>query len=227
VCGADPKALLYKGYAEPGTSPLTPLSPFSALAQALDGVKVQRTRLATDTSNMVVVLDQVKDATVPLAGELSMTQKTFFTSYVTPIVGYADFATTNQSFWEPYVGIQVYLFPNPVDEPMWTNGKSDFRRLFSLELGACTQGGTFGPQSRYTTMNGVPPVFAGLAAQPIPYVTASIGGALLGTKSNELPQAATSVVGSLYFGLSVQANVPDTVRSLSSSSTTTTGGGSQ
>ena len=166
----------------------------------------------------------------PLDAPAQMTQKTFFTTYVTPVVGYADYLTTSENFWVPYVGVQTFFFPNPVEEPMWSNGASDWRRLLAVELGVAPKSSGFGPSNRYATVNGVPPFFMGLALQVIPYVTLSGGYAVLGTKSNELSQAATKTIGSFYVAASVQANVPDLIRALAnggSNTSSTSQGGSK
>jgi hypothetical protein len=220
-----------RGFQPAGTAPDAGVTPeqlqsgsfFSLFGQSIDDWNRAQTRYA-DAQKTFLAKAKGKVSVVTQATSLTleMTQKTFFTTYLTPFVGYASYLTTSKSFAEPYGGIEVYAYPNPIDEPMWTNGSSDFRRFFSVELGITTQPTGFGPGNRYAPINGgIPPFFIGLGIQPLPYVTGSLGCAFLGVRSNEVPQAATEMIEALYGGISVQGNVPDLVRSLVSSGTNT------
>jgi hypothetical protein len=221
--GSSPGLLTFGFMTAPPHPPGAAIRPFRALAEKITDAIGHSARLSAAMAQAVNKTLRLDEYGTGLGLQVQMSQKTFLTTYITPIVGFTYYASTSQGFWEPYVGIQVYAFPNPVDEPMWSNGSADLRRLFSLELGAGTEASGFGPGGRYATLNGVPPIFVGLAAQAIPYVTGSIGWSLLGTRSNELQQASTTIIDSLYFGLSVQANVPDIIRGLSTSGTSTQG----
>jgi hypothetical protein len=221
--GSSPGLPTFGFMTAPPHPPGAAIRPFRALAEKITDAIGHSARLSAAMAQAVNKTLRLDEYGTGLGLQVQMSQKTFLTTYITPIVGFTYYASTRQGFWEPYVGIQVYAFPNPVDEPMWSNGSADLRRLFSLELGAGTEASGFGPGGRYATLNGVPPIFVGLAAQAIPYVTGSIGWSLLGTRSNELQQASTTIIDSLYFGLSVQANVPDIIRGLSTSGTSTQG----
>ena len=193
-------------------------NPLEALTSRLADYGRARAQLAElDTKAAVDNLSVSRWADAPLHLKVDMSQKTFVTTYVTLVVGSARFLNVPEPFSTLYTGVQIYLFPNPIDEPMWTNGTSDARRLVGLELGFVPKGARFGPGDRYTTPPKFPITpFVGLSLQPIPYGTISLGRFWAGSRSTALPQQAPQLVGGWYFGASVQANIPDLVRALAS-----------
>ncbi|CAN93362.1 hypothetical protein predicted by Glimmer/Critica [Sorangium cellulosum So ce56] len=153
----------------------------------------------------------LRTATIDL--RVGVTAETWVFHYLTPTVGWSHLSALPGAVWINYLGVQLYLWPNPVDEPMWSNGWSDVNRLFGLEVGVGLSKGPFGPEGRYGGLAGsnLPPIFAGLALQPLPYVTASAGASFLGKRSSTLTQETQDAYVSPYVGLSVQANIPDFV----------------
>jgi len=139
-------------------------------------------------------------------------------SHITPVIGGAGIITADRSFMIPYVGAQVFAWPNPVDQPMWTNGAADLRRLFGVELGLgiMRDGRTgFGPGDRYrNTSLGLPPVLLGVAIQPIPYVTTSVGVAFMRVQRSPLSAEGDQPFRALYINFSVQLNIFNAVRKL-------------
>jgi hypothetical protein len=191
-------------------------NPFQALASRLrDYARPLEALASLDTIAIENSLKTTSFSNAPLKMSVDMSQKTFITSYVTVIVGSARLLSAEQPFSTAYTGVQIYLFPNPIDEPMWTNGWSDVGRLVGVELGVAPKTDNFGPGNRYTSPPKFPlPVFVGLAAQPVPYVTLSVGRYWAGYRSTPLSQEEPQSIGGCYFGASVQANVPDLIRAL-------------
>lgn len=145
--------------------------------------------------------------------KLSVKQDTWIFSYVTLITGFGYITKAVDPFWLNYVGIQLYMWANPVDEPMWVNGKSDWRRLVFLEFAVATKNGNFGPDNRFSGPNSpdVPPLFLGMGLQLLPYTSLSAGAAFLSRRSSTLAQEQPALFVSPYVGLSVQVNVPDII----------------
>jgi hypothetical protein len=187
------------------------------------GVAVSLPGLATLTSETTIALRDWKPRTGDIktiaretrleaqAGtQVGMSQETWFFTYVTPTVGYA---TTRSDFGIPLTGIQIYPFPNPIDVPMWT-GKDDWRRIFSLELGLSPRVNAFGPDDRYSGPGGLPPLYAGIGVQLLPYTVVSVGGLLAERRNSTLPEERAEVFVTGYFAGSVQINVPDLIAAL-------------
>lgn len=149
---------------------------------------------------------------------LEFSTDSWASSHITPVVGGAGIITAAQSFMIPYVGVQVFAWPNPVDQPMWTHGAADLRRLFGVELGLGiprTGRSGFGPDDRYrNTGLGLPPVLLGLAIQPIPYVTTSVGVAFMRVKRSTLGAEIDQPYQALYINFSFQLNIINAVRKL-------------
>jgi hypothetical protein len=150
---------------------------------------------------------------------VGMSTETWFFTYVTPTVGYA---ATSSSFGVPMTGLQLYFFPNSAAEPMWINGVADFRRLVSIEAGVSPSVGDFGPDNRISGPASLPPLYAGLGIQLIPYTVASGGVMVVDIRKSTLEAEIPQVTPVAYFALSVQANVPDIVASLVSGNVATT-----
>ncbi len=160
----------------------------------------------------------------PIGLNVALDQDAFFTQYVTPAVGYINLFTDDGGVSSSYVGVQVSLWPNPINDPMWSNGLDDLRRLFGLEVGISTSK-SLGADGRYSGFDGaLPPAFMGVYVQPIPYVTVSAGGALMGVRRSTLDEERWQNMLTPYVAVAVEANVPDVVRALSSKSKATVGG---
>jgi hypothetical protein len=161
---------------------------------------------------------QLSDRYPVTALTLEFSTETWVSNHITPVIGGAGIITADQPFMIPYVGAQIFAWPNPVDRPMWTNGPADLRRLFGLELGLGIQreGRTgFGPNDRYlNTEFGLPPVLLGLAIQPIPYVTASVGAAFMRVRRSPLSAEQAQPFQALYVNFSFQLNIFNAVRQL-------------
>jgi hypothetical protein len=190
-------------------------APEYTAAVALDQY-VQAIKVWNDAPKVIreQVLEKVvagPSATLSQRGKL--TQESWFDSYFTTFVGraYVNTPTANISEW--YLGVQVFGWANPIDEPMWSNGADDFRRFFGLELGIIPQG-SFGPGDRFSGFAGgsTPALLFALAAQPLPYVTISGGGVRLHEKQSRIEGEASTAHTRWFVGLSLQANVPGIVR---------------
>ena len=142
---------------------------------------------------------------------IGLTPNTWVFSFLVPTVGYA---TTSDDFGIPIVALQLYAFPNAADEPMWTNGSRDWRRVLSLELGIVPKTDDFGPNDRFSGPGDLPPVVIGFGVHLIPYVTLSMGALLVDAKRSTLPEETATLHPLFYFSAALQANIPDIVASL-------------
>jgi hypothetical protein len=145
-------------------------------------------------------------------------QRSWVFSYLTPVVGYASL---EDSFTTSFAGVQLHFWPNPVDEPLWSHGRSDWRRAFALEVALAPKVASFGPDNRYTGISGsIPPLFIGFALHPLPYTSISGGRVVLGKRASALPAEEPQLDCQWYLGLSVQANIPDLVHQLTTPTAT-------
>lgn len=233
------KRLLERAAANPGAPPPLAGTDESAYQQLGFWLKEQRAsllRLVSTLSNRVdeqlfdiqkrrelhantikalqVLLTELYGPVVDV--RLSVSRDSWFFSYVTPITGFGAILNTADTFWLNYVGVQIYLFPNPVDQPMWTNGKDDLRRLLSLELGVATASAPYGPDNRYGGFSAanLRPLFVGVGAQIIPYITLSAGAVIMSRKISTLEAEKAATFVSPYVGISAQLNVPDAINAL-------------
>ncbi len=138
---------------------------------------------------------------------LQLDQAAYVSSFVTPAVGVA-FIPGPQTFAIPYAAAQIFFWPNHVDDPMWSNGRLDLRRLVAAEIGLGITAKNFGPDDRFMQLTNynTPPVLYGLAFQLIPYSTFSIGGALMKVRRSTFAGEETSLISTLYLGLTVELN---------------------
>lgn len=151
----------------------------------------------------------------PIELEVDLTQQAFFDTYVTPVVGVAllprhpDTITTN-------AGLQVFLWPNPIHEPMWSNGRLDVRRLVGAELSLRTSGQAYGPANRFGPLpgSGIPPFFAGGVLQFLPYTTFGSGVAVFGYRRSVLPDERERTRVGWYISINVQFNIAGAIRKL-------------
>jgi hypothetical protein len=137
--------------------------------------------------------------------------RTWLFSYVTPMVGWAGILRPDESFGLFYLGVQVHLAPNPVDDPQWSHGARDLPRALALELGVAPYSGSFGPEHRYGGIGALPPIFIGLAFHAIPYTSLTFGGSLLERRNSTIPEERTHTTFAPYLGVSVQLNLPDLI----------------
>ncbi len=151
----------------------------------------------------------------PLGPALELTQNSYVSSFVTPTIGVAILPLADQAFAMPYAAAQIFFWPNHVDEPMWSNGRIDLRRLVAVEVGLGITSRTFGPDDRYhqlTTYN-TPPFLYGLAFQLIPYTTVSVGGALMKVRRSSFAREELALFNTFYVGISVELNFFNLARS--------------
>lgn len=200
-------------------------NPLVALAASLDDLATASqawrdsagaaTRMALRDSTIVTL------ASVPV--QLDMTLDRFTSTYLTEVTGLAflpgqaDTATT-------IVGLQLFLYPNEVDEPMWVNGALDVRRIFGLQLAVRPNGQAYGPSARYGALAGsaIPPIFLGPVVQLIPYTTISAGAAFFGYRRTPLAAERVRTRTSLYISATAQLNVAAIIRRLASGQATAT-----
>lgn len=214
VCNNDPLKNGWPGHALEAPNDLERLSVhllrYAEKAKAWNEVTADlRTTLATT----VVKAPSGK----PLDARAAMTAEKWVWSYVTPVTGWAYLPALSGVAMTGLIGVQVYFYPNSVDEPMWSNGfAADLHRLFSVQAAIGTSRGPFGADGRYGGFANanLPPLFLGLAAQPIPYVTLSAGAAFMSQRSSTLVQERQTLHVSPYFSVAVQANIPDMVAAI-------------
>lgn len=190
-------------------------SKLEELAALLDEVgreeqawKASQQKLAARAKRIATVA-----TTAPVATRVGFASRTWAFSYVTPVVGYAGIVRPEESFGLFYVGAQIHLDPNPVDDIAWRDGVTikDLRRAVALEV-AVAPYSSFGPDRRYAGIGGVPPIFVGLAAHVVPYTSLTIGGTIVDRRRSSLAQEDPHAVFAPYIGLTLQLNVPDLLR---------------
>jgi hypothetical protein len=199
-------------------------SPLGHLVKKLVDFEQSRNKWADDAE---LQLTSTTVAATPLAeafeSRINYTQDTWVFSYLTPVTGYALPLGPEDKFGLAYIGVQLHFFPNPVDEPLWSNGfVADLPRAFALELAITPDNGPWGTDDRFAGWSGFPPVYAGLALHIVPYTSFSWGGTLLERRSSTLTQQKSETFWSQYVGFNVQANIPDLVMALKGRHATTT-----
>jgi hypothetical protein len=188
----------------------------SALAQALDAYTSNVAAWQVDKTalNTTVSTTETHGATVASGVKVSFTQSTWVFTYATPVIGQAFLRSRGDGFSTPYVAIQLHAVPNPVDEPLWSHGLSDFARAFALELRMATGNGPWGPDNRFSGWHGLPPLAGGVAFHLIPYTSLTVGGAVLQRRSSTVTQQRPELYGCAYIGVNVQINIPDLIAGL-------------
>jgi hypothetical protein len=192
------------------------LATLSAEDQAWKAAKdrvVQRTRrILTVTSTSTTRL------------RASFKSPTWAFSYLTPIVGYAGILRPDESFGLFYVGAQIHIDPNPVDDVLWRDGitTKDLRRAIALELGLAPSRSQFGPDMRYGGPGRLPPLFVGAAVHVLPYTSLTFGGAIATRRNSTLREEQPHTMFAPYVGFTVQLNIPDLIRSAAGPSSETT-----
>jgi hypothetical protein len=162
-------------------------------------------------------------STAPTPLRVSFASRTWLFSYVTPIVGYAGVLRPDESFGLFYLGAQVHLDPNPVDDVQWKHGMTtkDLRRAIALELGVAPYESSFGPDMRFGGPGSLPPLFIGAAVHVLPYTSLTFGGAIVERRNSTLAQEEPHTVFAPYLGVTLQLNIPDMIRSASGPTTDT------
>jgi hypothetical protein len=210
LCGA--------GTGWPNYAPAYDAGPIGELANRLGEVVDAQTALSTVSLKIVTINDSVTPVQ-KLDYQVAFTQKSWLFTYVTPIVGYA--AIAKDGGWERYLGVQIHLFPNEVNEPQWSRGSDDWKRAFALELGAGTTG-RFGPDDRYDGPKDLPLLFVGLAFHPVAYTSVTGGIAIFDQRTSTIDGERATVEVAPYVGLNLQFNVPALIGSMFSTPSSTT-----
>ncbi len=187
-----------------------------ALAQQLDELvqqdqswKATRDKLVARAKKIVTVT-----TTAPASSHVAFSSAPWVFSYVTPIVGYAGVLAPDASFGLFYLGAQIHLDPNPIDDVLWRDGVTpkDLRRALALELGVAPYGGSFGPDHRYSGPGTLPPLFFGIALHIVPYTSLTFGGSIVDRKRSTVAAEQASTIVAPYVGITVQLNLPDLLR---------------
>ncbi|HTR56010.1 MAG TPA: hypothetical protein VMJ10_35280 [Kofleriaceae bacterium] len=197
-----------------------------SLSQQLDDLE-REDRAWKETRDELVAREKqivTLTTTAPIAARVEFTSTTWVFSYVTPFVGYAAVVQPDESFGLFYVGAQIHLAPNPVDDPLWRDGVTtrDLSRAVALELGVAPYGGSFGPNNRYSGPGSLPPLFAGIAVHVVPYTSLTFGGSFVDRKDSPIPQEQAHLAFAPYFGFTVSLNLFDLVRQASHPGSDTT-----
>ncbi|XXX80713.1 hypothetical protein WMF30_18310 [Sorangium sp. So ce134] len=207
-------------------------SPLGHLENALVELEASRNTWADIDAELAVRTETI--VATPMArafgAKIEFTRDSWFFSYVTPVTGIAFPLSPKRAFNVPYVGVHIHAVPNPVDEPMWTNGLRDVLRVLALEVAMGTTSGPFGEtvgstlgeDGRFEGWNSLPPMFVGLSFHLIPYTSFTCGATLLERRSSTVVEQRREAFFSRYFGANVQLNVPDLVDALKGRTSTTT-----
>ena len=164
--------------------------------------------------------------TAPTGARVGFSSRTWVFSYLTPIIGYADVVQPGEGFGVFYVGAQLHLDPNPVDDVLWRDGVTakDLRRAVALELAVAPYGGSFGPADRFSGPGSLPPILLGLAVHVIPYTSVTFGGMVLDRKRSTIAAEQPHTIFAPYLGLTLQLNLPDLIWQAAHPSSDTTAG---
>ncbi|MEX1368210.1 MAG: hypothetical protein AB1Z98_34085, partial [Nannocystaceae bacterium] len=135
-------------------------------------------------------------------------QTTFVSNHVVPTTGVALLfaGRADEPALAYYGGAQIYLWPNPVNEPMWTRCRAgacpDLLRSFALEVGLTTTATTRIPANRTLLgVNGSSVIpLIGAALQPAPYLTSTVGVAFTGQRPLGLEGERWRTVPVFYLG---------------------------
>lgn len=200
-------------YAGPAKDPLT------SIAGALEGYIDATAAWRENESAMTVQITKISTEhprRTPFFIQGRVTQETFFDNYVTPYLGRSMLIKPGDDIGMTYAGVQVYLWPNDVREPMWSNGASDLRRLAGFEFGVGLLGDDFGEENRFSGLGPLPPLFIGAALHTVPYVTLSLGASLMERRRSALLPESSQFFASFYVGVTAQLNAVGIVRNLTS-----------
>jgi len=162
-------------------------------------------------------------STAPTPMRVSFASRTWVFSYVTPMIGYAGVLRPDETFGLFYLGAQIHLDPNPIDDVQWKHGLTtkDLRRAVALEIGIAPYRTSFGPDMRYEGPGELPPLFVGAAVHVLPYTSVTFGGTIIERRNSTLSQEEPHTIIAPYLGLTLQLNLPDLVRTAAGPSSDT------
>jgi hypothetical protein len=190
----------------------------AALITEDEAWKASKAKLVSKSRRIVTLT-----STAPTPMQVSFAARTWVFSYVTPIVGYAGVLRPDESFGLFYLGAQIHLDPNPVDDVQWKHGMTtkDLRRAVALELGVAPYRSSFGPDMRFGGPGSLPPLFIGAAVHLLPYTSLTLGGAIVERRNSTLSQEEPHTVFAPYLGVTLQLNLPDLIRTAAGPTTDT------
>lgn len=201
-CGTSQDA--WPGYADAEVTPLTKLS--ASIGDLVRAQKKWKAKSAALVSTEITTVERARALDV----KISFTQETWIGSYLTPVVGYARLSKIDSTLF--YVGVQLHLYPNEIDEPQWTNGfKHDIRRSAAIEFGFAPKADTFGPDGRFDGWSFLPPLFVGVSLHPLPYASVTFGAAIVDRRETTIAQELRRRDTMFFVGLNLQANAPDLI----------------
>ncbi len=181
------------------------------------------TRVTVVTDAIDRSMSETTPASVPVAADRQFDQNLWASAYLTPVVGgVVVLPPHSDAIIAPYSAVQLHLWPNLIDDPMWIRGVYDMRRFFALELGVATNSGPFGTDSRFHGLTSFPPVFGGLAIHPIPYTSLTGGISFFDVRSSTVTQQSYQVTALPFLAVNVQANIPNLVRVIAHRNNVTT-----
>ncbi|WP_437547443.1 hypothetical protein WME97_45850 [Sorangium sp. So ce367] len=160
-------------------------------------------------------------STINVAGKVD--RNAWFGQHVVTTVGIANVVNSAEPLWVNYYGFKLYPWANPVDEPRWVGSPGPYRNL-SLELALVPNVNAFGSSGRYqgVSKGDIPPLMAGLALQPVPYVTISGGLIFMEIRRTVIPQETASTFVSPYLAFAADINLLDLAATALSQGRTTT-----
>ncbi len=190
------------------------------------GEELQRLESGLETlggsvEGLIVETDQYVSRKLELSPEisptLSLSPDAYFDHYVS---GYLGVSVSQYQSGEvailPVAGAHLFLWPNELRQPMWSNGVSDLRRLIGLEYGVRLGSGNFGPDGRYRGVGGgsLPVMLLGGLLQPLPYVFVSVGAMFSSYQRSVVAQERPQTRVGWYVGLTIDGNLAGVIRSL-------------
>jgi hypothetical protein len=201
-------------------------------AAAIETMREQVASLMTEDKTWQAAKDRVTartrrlvtlTTTAPMTAGVAFESRAWVFSYVTPIVGYAGVLRPDESFGLFYLGAQIHLDPNPIDDVAWKHGMTtkDLRRAIALEIGVAPYRSSFGPDLRYDGPGELPPLFVGAAVHLIPYTSLTFGASILERRNSTLQEESPHTIVAPYLGFTIQLNVPDLIRSATGPTTDT------
>ncbi len=165
---------------------------------------------------LVASTTEIKAVADPVDVKLEYTQRTWFFSYVSPVVGYSVALSARDPFALRYYGLQVHLRPNPGNDWIASAG---LKGGLALELGLAPATGPFESAPRFRGLFGIGGIHVGGVIHPVPFTSVSVGALLMERRSSTVTEERFAPYASLYVGLSVDVNLPALIKG--SFSTTT------
>jgi hypothetical protein len=186
-------------------------NPVKNLREILENIRTNALKAQThktDLEGRKQLSSTTPVSVINVAGKVD--RNAWFGQHVVTTVGIANVVNSAEPLWVNYYGFKLYPWANPVDEPRWLASPGGYRNV-SLELALVPNLAAFGSSGRYQGLSrgNIPPLMAGLAFQPVPYITVSGGVILMEIRRTVIPQETASTFISPYLAFAVDINLLD------------------